>query len=64
VVMSIGLDNIFVQFTLAENTKGAVLEQSASLESIVSMLGSPTLCFQDNAVSPVDKSCRRPALRH
>jgi hypothetical protein len=32
-----------------------------SLESIVSVLGSPTLCFQDTAVSPVDKSCRRPA---
>ena len=32
-----------------------------SLESMVLMLGSPTLCFQDNAVSPVDKSCRRPS---
>jgi hypothetical protein len=32
-----------------------------SLDSLVSVLGSPTLCFQDNVVSPVDKSCRRPA---
>jgi len=31
-----------------------------SLESMASVLGSPTLCFQENAVSPVDKSCRRP----
>src|SRR5258708_3814036 len=31
-----------------------------SLESIESALGPPTLCFQDNAISPVDKSCRRP----
>lgn len=30
------------------------------LESIVQALGPPTLCFQDNAPSPVDKSCRRP----
>jgi hypothetical protein len=32
-----------------------------SLEFIKSTLGPPGLCFQDNAVSPVDKSCRRPA---
>ena len=32
-----------------------------SLESIESALGPPTLCFQDNAISPVDKSCRRPS---
>jgi hypothetical protein len=31
-----------------------------SLGSIVSVLGSPTLC-QDNAVSPVNKSCLRPS---
>jgi hypothetical protein len=30
-----------------------------SLESIESLLGPPTLCFQANASSPVDKSCRR-----
>lgn len=32
-----------------------------SLQSIVSMLGSPTLCFQDNAVSPIDRLCRQPS---
>jgi hypothetical protein len=32
-----------------------------SIESIVSALGPPTLCFEDNALSPVDKLCRRPA---
>src|ERR1700730_10653009 len=32
-----------------------------SLESIESLLGPPTLCFQANASSPVDKSCRRPS---
>jgi hypothetical protein len=32
-----------------------------SLQSMVSTLGPPTLCFQGNAVSPVDKSCRQPS---
>ena len=31
------------------------------LASMASVLGPPTLCFQDNAVPPVDKSCRRPS---
>jgi hypothetical protein len=46
--------------TRCEGVNLSVLS-GTSLESIASALGSPTLCFQDNGVSPVDKSCRRPS---
>ena len=46
--------------TRCEEVNLSVLPETP-LESIESALGPPTLCFQDNAVSPVDKSCRRPA---
>ena len=46
--------------TRCEGVNLAVLS-GTSLESIDSLLGPPTLCFQDNAISPIDKSCRRPS---
>src|ERR1700687_5251774 len=36
--MSIGLGNVFGQFTLAENTKGEILEQSAIFAPFFSMM--------------------------